>query len=50
MYIGEFDADVTEKGTIVNTQLKGELMFNKDGVEITSPERARYANRIVEIA
>mgnify|MGYP002765055124 CR=1 FL=1 len=49
MYIGEFDADVAGEGTIVNTQLKGELMFNKEGVEITSPEKARYANRIVEI-
>lgn len=48
MYIGEFEADVTEDGMVVDTKLKGELLFNNDGIEVTSPEKARWANKIVK--
>ena len=33
---------------VVDTKLKGELLFNNDGIEVTSPEKARWANKIVK--
>lgn len=45
MYIGEFSAKVEDGVVVVNTKRKGDLRF-KDGLEITAPEKARWANRI----
>lgn len=47
MYIGEFDAEVKDGNIIVNTASKGELVFNlQTGKEITTPSKARYANKV----
>lgn len=47
MYIGEFEADFGAEYIIVNTTSKGELQFDaKTGKEVTSPAKARYANRV----
>lgn len=45
MLIGEFKANMEDGVVVVNTKRKGELKF-KDGLEITAPEKARWANRI----
>lgn len=47
MYIGEFEADFGNDFILVNTTSKGELQFDaKTGKEVTSPAKARYANRV----
>ena len=47
MYIGEFEADFGKDFILVNTASKGELQFDaKTGKEVTSPDKARYANRV----
>lgn len=46
MFIGEFKAMFKDGVMIVNTKAKGELAFDGNGVEITAPEKARWANRI----
>lgn len=46
MFIGEFKAMFKDGVMVVNTKAKGELAFDGNGVEITAPEKARWANRI----
>ena len=46
MFIGEFKAMFKDGVMVVNTKAKGELAFDGNGVEITAPEKARWANRV----